>query len=275
MASRFRFRGSAFGAAGRIGRPFSEIIEVQAPSTIAKFGGHGSGRSVDFHHRDLLRFRLAHTAVTGSHHATNGDEKRLTFSTRVAAIVEGLNIHDMVTADRVVAMLVSTYTPESDGEPSVHLIGSHFENLRIAGIPIDVDLAVDVFDKHHTHRALATAYQNDQPTRDLIDRLSLSHRAKEAPAHILRWFNPSSGSRELPASRGITSTSLVRSMTPARPGLDCWGHVIHIPGFGTIRLAEVDISRTTRNLTMIQVNMGSPCEADLSVCDVIDGGEDY
>jgi hypothetical protein len=275
LASRFRFRGSAFAAAGRIGRPFSEIIEVQAASTIAKFGGHAAAHSADFRHRDLVRFHLAHTAVTGSSHATNGDDKKLTFSTRIAAIIEGLNIHDIVTADRVVAMLVSTYTPESDGEPSVHLIGSHFENLRVAGIPIDVDLAIDVFDKHHTHRALAGAYQNDPSARELIDKLSLSHRAKEAPPHILRWFNPSSGSRELPATRGITATSLVRGMTPAKPGLDCWGHVIHIPGFGTVRLAEVEISKTTRNLTMIQVNMGSPCEAELAFCDVIDGGDDY
>ena len=275
MASRFRFRGSAFGAAGRIGRPFSEIIEVQAASTIAKFGGHASARSADFHHRDLVRFRLAHTAVTGSSHATNGDATKLTYSTRVAAIVEGLNIHDIVTADRVVAMLVSTYTPTSDGEPSVHVIGSHFENLRIAGIPVDVDLAVDVFDRHNTHGSLSAAYESDQTTRDLIDRLSLSYRAKEAPAHILRWFNPSTGGKQLPASRGITSTSLVRGLSPAKPGLDCWGHVIHIPGFGTIRLAEIEISKTTRNLTMIQINMGSPCDAELAFCDVIDGGDDY
>ena len=276
MATRYRFRGCAFGAAGRVGRPFSEVIEVQAATTLPQIGGHGSARSVDFRHRDLLRFACAYSEVTGTQHGTDGDAARITYSTRISSVIEDLNIHDMIRADRVVANLVSTYGPDCDGEPSVRLIGTHFENLKIAGIPIEVDLAFDFFDRHHRHSALAAAYRNDEAARGLIDRLSLSHRANEAPAHILKWFNPSPvGNRDLPHSRGITTTSLVRDLRPARAGLDCWGHVIHIQGFGTIRLAELEVSKVTRKLTMIEVTMGSPCDADITCCDVVDGGDGY
>lgn len=204
MPSRFRFHGFAIGAAGRITKPFSELIEVQAASALPQLGGQGSARSVGFKYREILHFDLAHTEVTGSSCECDCDDNPTSFSTRITSTVEGLNILNMITADRVVATLASSYTSASDGEPSVKLIGTHFENLRIAGIPVEVDLATDVFDRFDTHRALANAYGTDDSVRALVDQLTLKHRAKEAPEHILRWFNPSEGGSELPASRGIT-----------------------------------------------------------------------
>jgi hypothetical protein len=275
LPRRFRFHGHAIGAAGRINKPFSELIEVQAASALPQLGGQGSARSCDFKYREILQFDLAHTEVTGSSCECDCDDDPTSFSTRITSTVEGLNILDMITADRVVATLASTYTAESDGEPSVRLIGTRFENLKIAGIPVEVDLAADVFDRFDTHRTLAHAYSTDDGVRDLIDQLTLKHRAKEAPAHILRWFNPSEGGSELPASRGITLVSLVRGLAPESPGLDCWGHVIHLAGFGTIRLAEVEISKVTRTVNMIQVNLDCPYKGQLMLCSIADGGDDY
>lgn len=278
MPSRFRFHGYAIGAAGRISKPFSEPIEVQAASALPQLGGQGSARSSSFKYRDILQFDLAHTEVTGSPCDSDCDDNNsngASFGTRVTSTVEGLNILNMVTADRVVATLSSTYTAASDGEPSVRLIGTHFENLRIAGIPVDVDLVCDVLDSFDTHRALAQAYRTDDRVRDLVDRLTLKHRAAEAPAHILRWFNPSKGGNELPASRGITAVSLVRSLAPQRAGLDCWGHVIHVEGFGTVRLAEVEISKVTRTVNMIQVDLDCPYKGQVMLCSIADGGDDY
>lgn len=275
MPSRFRFRGYAIGAAGRIDKPFSEIIEVQAASALPQIGGYGSARSAGFQYREILRFDLAHTEVTGAPCDCDDDDNEPSYSTRINSTVEGLNILGMVTVDRVVATLASTYTPASDGEPSVRLLGTRFENLRIAGIPVEVDLATDVLDRFDTHRSLAQAHQTDDGVRNLFDRVTLKHGAKEAPAHILRWFNTSEEGGALPASRGITGLSLVRGLAPGRAGLDCWGHVIHVPGFGTIRLAEVEISRTTRNVSMIQVDLDCPYKARLMFCEVADGGDDY
>jgi hypothetical protein len=275
LPSRFRFHGYAIGAAGRIHKPFSELIEVQAAAALPQIGGYGSARSAGFKYREILQFDLAHTEVTGAVCNCDCDGKPPSHSTRITSTVEGLNILGMVTADRVVATLSSTYTEASDGEPSVRLIGTRFENLRIAGIPVDLDLGTDVFDRYDTHRTLAEAYKTDGSVRTFVDQLTLKHRAKEAPAHILRWFNPAEDGGELPASRGITAVSLVRGLSPRQTGLECWGHVIHLSGFGTIRLAEIEISKATRNVNMIQVDLDCPYKGQIMLCSIADGGDDY
>jgi hypothetical protein len=272
LAKHFHFRGSAIGAAGRISSPISEIIEVQAATALPQIGGHGTARSAAFKHREILQFHLAHSEVTGA--PCDCDDNPTSHSTRITCTVEGLNILGMITADRVVATLASTYTSASDGEPSVRLLGTRFENLRIAGIQVDVDLATEVFDQFDTHRGLAHAYSTNDAVRGLVDQLTLKQRAKEAPPHILRWLHQTEGN-ELPSSRGITSLSLVRGLTPKEGGLDCWGHIIHVPGFGTIRLAELEISKTTRTVNMIQVDVDCPHKAQLMMCSISDGGEDY
>jgi len=288
LPSRYRFRGSAFGAAGQVTRPFHEVIEVQAASTLPQIGGHGTGHSVDFRHRHILRFDLAHTQVTGSKYGSEDDAKA-TYSTRVSSVVEGLNIADVITADRVVAMLVSTYTPTSNGEPSVRLVGTHFDNLRIAGVRVEVDLCVEVFDHHHTHGSLAGAYANNDEDKEvskrvvqakggirgLIDRLTLAGHEKKNQEHFRKWITHDEVECEtLPATGGgATCLSLVRGIQPPPPGIECCGHMLHIEGFGTIRLAELEIFKTTRVLTMIQVKMGSPCGADMAVGGVADGGD--
>jgi hypothetical protein len=273
MASRFRFHGFAIGAAGRINKPVPELIEVQAATALPQIGGHGDARSANFKFRELLQFDLAHCEVTGTKCSSDDDDEPV-FHTRITSTVEGLNIMEMVTADRVVATLGSTYTSGSDGEPSVRLIGTRFENLRIAGIPVEVDIATDVFDRYDTHRALTAAYIKDKDVHSLVDKLCLKHRAEEAPAHILRWFHFGEG-EELPASRGITAISLVRGFHARGGGLDPWGHVIHVPGFGTVRLAQLEISKRTRNVTMIEVDIDCAYEGTITVCSVSDGGDDY
>jgi hypothetical protein len=271
LSSRFRFHGFAIGVAGQITQPYSELIEVQAATALPAIGGHGTASVSRFKRRDILQFDRAFTSVTGSE--CDCEEKGWSAVTHLQATVEGLDIMGMVTADRVVANLVSTYQKDSDGEPSVRLLGTRFENLKIAGIPVRVDLAVDVFDRHDTHRALAHAYKADREVRELLDRVTLRDRAGEAPAHVRRWFGHTEQTGEMPSRNGVTSLSLVRGLEPDRVGLASWGHVIHVPGFGTIRLAEVEITRLTRVVNMIQIKFDCPYKGQIMCMSVGDGGE--
>ncbi len=138
MNDKLRFRGFAIGAAGRIIQPFQESIESQAATALAFVGGYGSARSAGFSYRGILKFDLAQSQVTGL--PCDCDDEETSSVANIQSTVEGLNILDMVTADRVIANLVSTY-PAPKGEPSILFFGSRFENLRIAGIPIDIDIA--------------------------------------------------------------------------------------------------------------------------------------
>jgi hypothetical protein len=170
-----------------------------------------------------------------------------------------------VTADRVVANLVSNFSGGPEGEPEVGFIGSNFENLRIAGIPVDVDLAIDVFDKFPTYTKLRDAYRNDTGVRNLFGDLLQKDRLRDAPTAVNRWFrHPPQDHPEMPSSNGITTVSLVRKLEVHSKAIEAWGHVIHVPGFGTIRLAEMEISRLSRGITMFQIHLGSPINGAVS-----------
>lgn len=275
MPSRFRFQGQAVGAAGQIRSPFQETIEVQAASALPDIGGYCSGRSSGFRYRDILRFDLAQTVLTGSQCTNCDDKTKPVYSTMIKSTIEGLNVMEMVTADRIVANIVSTYRAGGNGEPSVKLIGTRFENLRIAGIPVRVDLATDIFDRFDTQGSLRQAYRSDDDVRRLFENSDLRRRLPEAPDFVRRWFHDADSGAEIPSTNGMISTSLVRALEPASAGISCWGHVIQVDGFGVIRLAEVDISQFTRRVTMLQLDLGCPVEAHLMMCSGEDGGTEW
>jgi hypothetical protein len=272
LLSRYRFKANAYAAAGVITTPFREIIEVQAPAMLSDFGGFGSSRVGQFRHRDILHLEHAHSEVTGSR--THIDEPGETYSTLVRSTVEGLNILGMVTADKVVAHLVSTYRPGPGAENSVKLIGSRFHNLRIAGIPVHVDLGVGTLDRHHHHKNLNAAYSKDKSVRDLFGDDELKERYADAPQEVKNFLAaPPAEGVDMPANaEGASTVSIVRKLRPESDALDCYGHVIHVEGFGTIRLGEVRICKHTRALTMIQIHLGCPYEGDVGITSTADGG---
>lgn len=239
MASRYRFQASAIGAAGRITLPFQELIEVQASSALPEIGGYGSAISSAFNHRQLVSFDVAHSEVTGSE--TVGKDGNPVYSTLVKSTVEGLNVMGMVTADRVVARLVKTFRVDPTQDPgyqqSFTLAGTRFENLKIAGMKLDVDLALEVFDQCNSFEDLPEAYRSESQI-----------------------------------GRGITSVSLVRRGDPKTPGF--YGQPIQIEGFGTIRLAELEIGMFSRRVNMLEIDLSCPVEGRVMACSIIGDGSD-
>ncbi len=263
MPRRYRFHGHAIGAGGRIEHPFHEFVDIQAATALPEIGGHGSAHSSNFRYRDILSFREAYTEVTGT--TVSGPEDRHIHKLLVRARVDGLNIMGMVTADRVEVRLVA-FTDDEDDEPCFKFTGTHFENLKIAGVPVKVHLAVDVFDRLHKHKHLVKSYKDKAEFRGLFEELTLKKKLKEAPPRVQQWFQqaPDKGG-ELPHVEGLTKLTLVRRLELDRPEFRCWGHVIYIEGFGTIHLAELGVSRHERHVTMIRVHLGSPVDGNLAV----------
>lgn len=274
MPSRFRFHGQAIAAGGRIHHPFHEFIETQAASALPEIGGHGSAESSKFRYRDILRFDHARTEVTGSR--TEGPNGKPIHKTLVRARVDGLDIMGVVTADRVELRLVSFTDDEPGDEPCFKFTGSYFENLRIAGVPVKVHLAVDEFDRLHKHSHLVKSYQEKSDFHRLYHELTLKEKLKEAPERVKQWFQqaPDNG-KDLPHVDGVTCCSLVRRIEPERDEFKCWGHVIYIQGFGTIHLAELAVSKRTRRLTMIHVDLGSPTDGALEISSGEGNGSPY
>jgi hypothetical protein len=126
----FLYHALATGVSGHITLPFEHTITVQAPSALPFIGGYSTSRVEGYRYEHILSFDAAESSTTGS-------ENREFFNTLATATIERLNIQNVLTADRVVARLASKYSKET-GERSTTFAGSHFENLRIAGCPIEV-----------------------------------------------------------------------------------------------------------------------------------------
>jgi hypothetical protein len=97
----------------------------------------------------LISFKRGHTRVAGAHVKQKTDlfgQDHAGWITLSTAALEGYNVEDIITADRVVAQL-STQHPMTDNPkypighvPRVNFIGTRFENLRIGGYPVEVEL---------------------------------------------------------------------------------------------------------------------------------------
>ena len=123
---------SALG--GRIERPFEQIIAAQAPLSLPPAGGYLAVRAEAFQVQGLLSFKSAYSQVAGSVSEKDGG-----WNTLATVAIEGLNVHDILTADRVVSQ-IATKHPREGYEPKVTFIGTRFDNLRIGGFPLDIVL---------------------------------------------------------------------------------------------------------------------------------------
>ena len=268
--SRFLYNGSAFAFGGQIRRPYDEVVETQAATVLPAVGGYGRARVEDFQFRDLVSFRSAHSVVTGNESTVDG---RRVFNTLVTVTLEDLNISDLITADRVVARLVSE-KPEGEDELPINPVGSYISNLRIAGTRIQSPRLRRLFDKKTLH-ALSEGREGASPVDTSGHALKMPPLGRRKPAH--KGAPGSFDEHEI-------LTSIFDRPKSLPPGCQAevdshgepvppWG--LHIPGFGTVYLGEFLITRYSRRLTMIRVKMGSPVEGDMEFGNTQGNGSTY
>ena len=260
MIDRFLFHGFAVALEGHIRAPFDEIIPVQATSALPETGGYGSARVDNFRFREIVSCTAAYSQVAGA------KSEKGSYDTLATVTVENLNILNMVTADRIVARVASKHPDDPDVEPSVIPLGSYFENLRIAGQSVELDLATDTFTKLDTLKSMREAYEKDENFRNEFDLLSLTGKGPDIPDTLRKYF-PSCGIQKqaaIPERKGIIACSLVRNLV-SRGNLPRYGHIIALRGFGIVRLAELKMSQGLRRITMLQVELGSMPEGSVMV----------
>lgn len=243
---RFLYHGEASAANGILTGPTPEVIDVQAASSLPIIGGTAKSHVRSFSHNgsggNVLAFAHGYTQALGYF-----VEKDRAWNTIVTATVEDLNILDVITAKKVVARLSSEH-PIDGGKPSIRAIGSTFDDLRIAGTKIEVDLATDHLDKYAEHGNLLEAYHGkDGAFRELFDRL---RRPEFGAPH------------ETPELIGCT---LVKGIECHSDQIKFEDGVIVIPNFGRLHLAELIIKPYERSLTMIRVELGSPPSGSVTV----------
>jgi hypothetical protein len=249
------YHAEAHAVAGRLDLPLAHEIRPHAHVRLPEQGGYYSKRSEKFRIEEIVSVSSAYTHVAGNRD-TKVDHG---WNTLTTSVVEGLNILEVVTADRVVAQ-VSTDHPLVGYVPAVTFLGTRFENLRIAGHPVHLHMDLEIVgEKPHDD----VPYTSDH---GFIERVAQQYERIQAhqnlPSTVLERYN------RLPSTAGRQESiecSLVNQAEGSYPGRS-YGHVIDIPHFGriylaTLRLDQSDFEngtpkKTTIGLTMIEFEMG-------------------
>jgi hypothetical protein len=232
----FHYHACAHAFSAQFTRPFHEQTDVQAASALPPTGGHGCARVENFQFREFISFRRGYTHVSGGYQTEDKSNNTL-----VTSVLEGLNMMDVLTVDRVVCRLYSKH-PKDAAEGRITMHGSKFENLSICGHPVKIDLDFGLFEDLQTYEQAQAAYKsNDRFKKVAQDPLQLG--------------------RVLPEQKdnGAFLCSLVKdgSIQANYPGVKTSGHSIYVPGFGKVYFAEVFISHGERTLTMLRFELGS------------------
>ncbi len=259
--SQYLYHASAYGLAGEMERPVRQTIPAQAASVLAGHGGRGASRVEKFGLPPFFSFDTAYTEVGGSY-----DEDHNKNTTYATSVVEGLNIADVLTADRVVCRLV-IYSPETgkNGEHSYSFTGSHFDNLCVAGQKIDIDLATHTLHEYDSYSGFEKAYTggkeaNLHPWGDQSDSRLNELERHEEQYHALSGIGTRAKAWKKKPTRNATywcSPAGHLKLPSKGTELKNYGSIILVPKFGVVRLAEMIVSPEYRRLTMFRVDMCS------------------
>jgi hypothetical protein len=246
----FLYHADAVGASGHISLPVVDTMPVQA--SIASGIGETFGRvQVDnFRHLDYLSI-----GSIKSHIVTSYSKKDQAPGTLASVVIENLSTLNVVTCDRMMTRLTSKHDPNAQGSFILH--GTHFDNLRIAGNEMNLDLAVGLLSELSTWDKLNNAYDNDPEIRKELDALTI-HPSKDG---------------KLPVHNGVFACTLAHIPENLPRGLTrAEGQGIYVPHFGTVYPAHYYISATSRRLRMLHVDLGCSVEGCNGYGDTGGGG---
>ena len=247
----FHYHASAHAFSGQFTRPVQHLIEVQAATTLPTIGGHGNARVDDFRFNHFVSFKAGYTHVFGSEHR-EGD--KVYHTTLVTSTVEGLNFLDVITADRLVAR-ISSYHLFEEEHSHYSFVGTKFENLRIAGYPVELELNERLFAHLGTIDKVKKELDTDKEFRKMAeDPFQTGQKQK------------------LGDGTGEILCSLVKDMKTSAPGVRREGHAFSIHHFGRVYLAETLIGRCKRTLTMLRLELGSPVSGNHIAGQVVGNG---
>ncbi len=256
------YHASADAFGGRMQRPYEHLIPILAPSSLPPVGGSGAARHEGYRLDDIFSIDAASTQVAGSF-----DERKGSWTTIVTAVVEGLNVNNVLFADRLVAQ-ISTEHPADGYHPKVSFLGTQYEGLRIGSCKLEPVLNLDLcqdagpgeFPKRsclHNEDFLAYARKQNHGMAEFYSKLSDEERK------FMGWLEryPKDGpeAREQIAERGNVLCSVVESIGGDCPGVVC-GHAIQIPEFGKVFMGELKVDHGMFDLTMVRLELGSPTQ---------------
>jgi hypothetical protein len=265
------FHAEAHALSGELQRPVEQKIEPHVPVALkGRRAGHLYRFSEDISIEGLIKFKSGHSRVSGSkslkHHGW------VTLST---SILEGLNVFEIITADRLVSQVSTEHPLENGHFPHVAFLGTQFNNLQVSGFPVALTLNFGICGKKPEGD---TSYLDDTEFLTRVSkRTEEIANAKGLPkdleteyakrlANVQELIRNRNGGRK--GSHEPVICSLVERIGEIPiPGVRSFGHVLLIPDFGTVSLGEIEVGEKKYDpsdkrpdnyfeLTSIKMNLG-------------------
>jgi hypothetical protein len=260
----------------KIQQPIIEDIRGQVSVMLPKEGGYDYKPADPYRLKGIISYESGYAQVAG-----HRSSKHAGFATLATAAVEGLNVLDVITADRVVGQISTEHPDYSKGEgqvPSVTFLGTRFDNLRIGGHKVEVERHLEILGPKP---ARDKSYFDDSGVIGKIsDQYAALNKAKKLPewaSEQYRW------DRKEAQKAGRMRCSLINSVKGA-PGIS-FGHVIDLPHFGKIFLGELTVTRRKPDpgskdpdtylfhLTMIRTELGCLAQGTIGVIAMDSNGQ--
>jgi hypothetical protein len=242
------YHAEAHVLSGYLKRPIEQKIERQAPVVLNDRRGGYFNRSVtDFSVEGFISLTKGETRVSGARSLkTNG---WVTLST---SILEGLNVFETISADRLVSQVSTEHAEKNGHVPHVTFLGTQFKNLQVSGFPVSLELDLGICGGIP---AGERSYLQDpnflERVRLQTERIAgangLPKSLKEQYDERLTYVNQlisicDNGDQ---GSHPPITCSLVKSIGEIPiPGVKSFGHVLVIPEFGSVALGEVEVGET-------------------------------
>ncbi|MDX6464888.1 MAG: hypothetical protein QOE55_8585 [Acidobacteriaceae bacterium] len=258
----FYFHADASSLGGFIEKPFHKHLPPQASASLPSVGGHITTRTEAFEFEGVISCRSAQTRVSGRHLDENGSASIL-----VTSVLEGLNILEIIKAERIVAQVTAEYSG-AGGFPRISFAGSHFDGLVIGHSDASIALNSGLlgFASGKAVRPALTQSFFQETGRQQAAKLVKSVKA-ESDHDTLHWLTNQYGwmdSDRKPEKDGFSLCSLVDGVGGSIPGRS-FGHVIDIPDFGRIFLGEVLVHPRSVQISMVRAELGCSTHGKVGV----------
>lgn len=259
----FYFQAHANSFGGFIEKPLPKYIPPQASASLPSVGGLATTRLGAFNHDEILSCSSSYAHVSGSDATVTGGDinEDGSWSIKATAVLENLNILEVVTADRVVSQITVDY-PKDGGLPLISLAGSRFDNLRIGGFHarpsfhlalLRPEPGIDASQSQLTWENFRETGRSQAET--LIRSVGI---AGDADRKAFQWIEQRFQWMQedlTPEGDKWALCSLVDSLDQTIPGRT-FGHVVEIPDFGRVFLGEVIVTPSSVDLTMVRAELG-------------------
>lgn len=242
------YHAEAHVLSGHLQRPIEQKIEQHAPVSLHdRRGGHFTRFTETVSIEGLVTFSKGKTRVSGSRSLKHNGWVTLSTS-----ILEGLNIFEVVTADRIVSQISTDHPYENGHVPQVTFLGTQFSNLRVSGFPVELKLNFGICgskpadDRSYLQDASflkAVKKQNEELAHAKGLPKQLKERYEKRLEEVERLIRTSDSSEPLAGEPSVVCSLVEGIGEIPLPGATSYGNVLVLPEFGSVAFGEVIVGQ--------------------------------